>query len=474
MTLSFYNTLTRRKAEFEPIDPKNVRMYVCGPTVYDFAHIGNARPVIVFDVLFRLLRHVYGPDHVTYVRNITDVDDKINARAAQDYPDLPLNEAIAKVTAKTEQQFHADIAALGVLEPTVEPRATAHIEEMKALCAALVERGHAYVAEGHVLFHVASMPEYGQLSNRSTEEMEAGARVEIAPYKRDPMDFVLWKPSKAEEPGWPSPCGIEGQGRPGWHIECSAMAGKHLGERFDIHGGGIDLVFPHHENEIAQSRCAHGTSVMANVWMHNGFLQVEGEKMSKSLGNFITINQLLEETSFGGSSWHGRVIRFAMLSTHYRQPIDWTVERLIQARSALGEFLKIANGAEAGQAAPHDEIVAALSDDLNTPSAISILHGLAKSAKRNEAQASVFRASLQFLGLASESLTAEDINVGAGSASVDQNAVEGLIAARLAARKAKDFKESDRIRDELAAMGVKLKDGKDPATGEFTTTWELG
>ena len=473
VTLSFYNTLTRRKAAFEPIDPGNVRMYVCGPTVYDFAHIGNARPVIVFDVLFRLLRHVYGADHVTYVRNITDVDDKINARAGQDYPDLPLNEAIAKVTAKTEEQFHADIAALGVLEPTVEPRATAHIEEMKALCAKLVENGHAYVAEGHVLFHVASMADYGQLSNRSTEEMEAGARVEVAPYKRDPMDFVLWKPSKPGEPGWPSPCGIDVNGRPGWHIECSAMAGKHLGERFDIHGGGIDLVFPHHENEIAQSRCAHGTPVMANVWMHNGFLQVEGEKMSKSLGNFITINQLLEGDTFGGSHWHGRVIRLAMLSTHYRQPIDWTVERLIQARGALGEFLKIASTAQAGQA-PHDEIVSALSDDLNTPSVLSILHGLAKSAKRNEDQAAVFRASLEFLGLAGETITADDITAGAASADVDKEAVESLIAARLAARKAKDFKESDRIRDELSAMGVKLKDGKDPATGEVTTTWELG
>ena len=306
MALKLYNTLTRHKAEFVPIDPNNVRMYVCGPTVYDYAHIGNARPVIVFDVLFRLLRHIYGPDHVTYVRNITDVDDKINARAARDFPDLPLNEAIRKVTEATEKQFHEDIAALGVLPPTYEPRATEYIrrkeggEDMVSLIETLVKNGHAYVAEDHVLFDVASMPDYGRLSNRSLDEMEAGARVEVAPYKKGPMDFVLWKPSKPGEPAWPSPAGIKTPGRPGWHIECSAMAGALLGPVFDIHGGGIDLTFPHHENEIAQSRCAHNTPVMANVWMHNGFLQVEGEKMSKSLGNFVTIHELLDTDKFGG------------------------------------------------------------------------------------------------------------------------------------------------------------------------------
>ena len=278
-------------------------MYVCGPTVYDYAHIGNARPVIVFDVLFRLLRHFYGPEHVTYVRNITDVDDKINARAAEEYPDLPLNEAIRKVTTQTEKQFHDDIAALGVLPPTYEPRATEHIDGMKRLIEALVAKGHAYVAEDHVLFDVASMPDYGRLSNRSLAEMEAGARVEVAPYKKGPMDFVLWKPSKPGEPAWPSPCGIAAPGRPGWHIECSAMSEALLGPVFDIHGGGIDLVFPHHENEVAQSRCAHGTPVMARFWMHNGFLQVEGEKMSKSLGNFITIHELLAGRI--GRRWHG-------------------------------------------------------------------------------------------------------------------------------------------------------------------------
>ena len=319
MEMKLYDTLTREKRAFQPLDPARVRMYVCGPTVYDFAHIGNARPVIVFDVLFRLLRHLYGAEHVTYVRNITDVDDKINARAAEEYPKLPLNEAIRIVTEKTEKQFHEDVDALGCLRPTVEPRATEHIDEMKALIEKLVAAGHAYVAEDHVLFSVPSMPDYGKLSNRSLDEMEAGARVEVAPYKKDSKDFVLWKPSKPGEPAWPSPSGIATPGRPGWHIECSAMSWKHLGETFDIHGGGIDLVFPHHENEIAQSRCAFHTPVMANFWMHNGFLQVEGEKMSKSLGNFFTIRELLAD-------WPGEVLRFDMLRTHYRQPIDWTVK----------------------------------------------------------------------------------------------------------------------------------------------------
>ena len=309
MGLRLYNTLTRRKEDFVPTDPQNVRMYVCGPTVYDFAHIGNARPLIVFDVLYRLLRHLYGPDHVTYVRNITDVDDKINARAAEEFPDLPLNEAIRKLTTRTEAQFHADVDALGCLRPTVEPRATEFIsrpdqpEDMIRLIRKLIEKGHAYAAEGHVLFDVPSMPDYGKLSNRSLDDMIAGARVEVAPYKKDPMDFVLWKPSKHGEPAWDSPWG---KGRPGWHIECSAMAGALLGDTFDIHGGGIDLVFPHHENEIAQSRCAHGTPVMANYWLHNGFLQVEGEKMAKSAGNFVTIRELLHD-------WPGEVARFAML-----------------------------------------------------------------------------------------------------------------------------------------------------------------
>ena len=471
MSLTLYNTMTRRKEAFEPIDPANVRMYVCGPTVYDYAHIGNARPVIVFDLLFRLLRLTYGADHVTYVRNITDVDDKINARAARDFPDLALNDAIRRVTTATEKQFHDDIGALGVLPPTVEPRATEHIDGMKALCEALVQRGHAYVADGHVLFDVSSMPDYGKLSNCSLEEMEAGARVEVAPYKKGPMDFVLWKPSKAGEPSWPSPCGIAEGGRPGWHIECSAMSEKHLGPVFDIHGGGIDLVFPHHENEIAQSRCAHGTPVMAKVWMHNGFLQVEGEKMSKSLGNFITINELLATKTFGANQWHGRVVRLAMLGTHYRQPIDWTAERLLQSRATLLEFADLLAGVEAADA-PNADVVAALSDDLNTPSALSIIYGLAKSAKRNPESARELKATLDFMGLYGGE-SRDDLNVGVAAVSVDAEKVDELVAARLAARKAKDFKESDRIRDELASMGVALKDAKDPKTGEIVTTWEV-
>ncbi|OYW54974.1 MAG: cysteine--tRNA ligase [Hyphomicrobium sp. 32-62-53] len=470
MSLRLYNTLTRQKETFEPIDPLSVRMYVCGPTVYDFAHIGNARPVIVFDVLFRLLREIYGAQHVTYVRNITDVDDKINARAAERYPDLAPEIGIRRLTEDTAAQFHKDIAALGVLEPTVEPRATEHIVEMVALCNELVAKGHAYVAADHVLFDVSSMADYGRLSNRSLEEMEAGARVEVAPYKKGPMDFVLWKPSKPGEPAWTSPAGITTSGRPGWHIECSAMAGKHLGDVFDIHGGGIDLAFPHHENEIAQSRCAHGTDVMARVWMHNGFLQVEGEKMSKSLGNFITINELLETGKFGGCQWHGRVVRFAMLGTHYRQPIDWTVDRLVQARATLFD-LSFLHGVPVADG-PHPDVVAALSDDLNTPSAISIIHGLAKSAHRNAETAAVLKATLQFMGLYGDE-TQVELNPGHEARTVDTAKVEPLIAARLEARRRKDFKESDRIRDELAAMGVTLKDTKNKDTGEIETTWEI-
>ena len=328
MELRLYDTLTREKRTFTPIDSARVRMYVCGPTVYDFAHIGNARPVIVFDVLFRLLRHVYGEKHVTYVRNITDVDDKINARSAE------LGISIRKLTEETYRNFKEDVAALGCLSPTVEPRATEHVEEMKALIERLVKSGHAYVAEDHVLFDVASMKDYGKLSNRSLDEMIAGARVEVAPFKKDPMDFVLWKPSGPGEPAWSSPSGIKKPGRPGWHIECSAMSWKHLGETFDIHGGGIDLVFPHHENEIAQSRCAFQTPVMANFWMHNGFLQVEGEKMSKSLGNFVTINDLLKD-------WPGEVVRFTMLQTHYRQPMNWTLSGLRESQKSLDHWYKL-------------------------------------------------------------------------------------------------------------------------------------
>ena len=470
-TLTLYNTLTRRKEPLVPIDPARVRLYVCGPTVYDLAHIGNARPIIVFDLLFRMLRHVYGADHVVYARNITDVDDKINARAIERFPELPPLQAIRKLTEETSVQFHKDIAALGVLPPTIEPRATDHIEEMRKLCDMLIANGHAYVAEGHVLFDVASMPEYGKFANRSLEEMEAGARVEVAPYKKSPMDFVLWKPSKLEEPSWPSPGGIAQPGRPGWHLECSAMAWKHLGEVFDIHGGGIDLVFPHHQNEIAQSCCAHSRPVMANVWMHNGFLQVEGEKMSKSLGNFVTINELLATKVFGGQQWHGRVLRLAMLGTHYRQPIDWTVDRLTQARETLFDLAELLHGVPPAEE-PLDDVVAALADDLNTPSALSILHGHAKSARRNPDRAAALKATVQLMGVYDDE-TVADLNVGVAPTAIDEAQVEALIAARGAARQAKDFKEADRLRTELDAMGVLLKDAKDKATGRIVTTWEL-
>ena len=474
MSLTLYNTLTRRKEPFRPLDPGNVRMYVCGPTVYDYAHIGNARPVIVFDVLFRLLRHVYGPEHITYVRNITDVDDKINARAAEE------GVSIGELTARTTRQFHEDIAALGVLPPTVEPRATEHIAEMKALCEELVARGHAYVAADHVLFDVASMPDYGRLSNRSLEEMEAGARVEVAPYKKGPMDFVLWKPSKAGEPSWPSPCGIAAPGRPGWHVECSAMADRWLWQeararlgpgglahphQFDIHGGGIDLVFPHHENEVAQSRCAFAAERMAQVWMHNGFLQVEGEKMSKSLGNFVTIHDLLQE-------WPGEAIRLAMLATHYRQPTNWTEKGLAEARRTLDHWQELTADAPDGSPLCAD-VLEALEDDLNTPKAFAALHELrSEAAKGAKPAAACLKASARLMGLLQTSPEAWHAWRPA-SLQIDDARVGELVAARLAARKAKNFAEGDRIRDELAAMGIALKDGKDPATGEPVTTWEV-
>ena len=458
MELRLYDTLTREKRVFTPLDPSNVRMYVCGPTVYDFAHIGNARPVIVFDVLFLLLRHCYGAEHVTYVRNITDVDDKINARAAEEYPGLPLNEAIRKVTETTDRQFHEDVAALGCLAPTFEPRATEHIAEMRALIERLVKSGNAYVEQDHVLFSVASMPDYGKLARRSLDEMIAGARVEVAPYKRAPMDFVLWKPSKPGEPAWPSPAGIKTPGRPGWHIECSAMSWKHLGETFDIHGGGIDLVFPHHENEIAQSRCAFHTPVMANYWMHNGFLQVEGEKMAKSLGNFVTIRDLLKD-------WPGEVVRLSMLLTHYRQPQNWTATALRESQRTLDHWYELTADAAVGMMC--SDVIGALADDLNTPKAIASLHELrAEAAKGQKAASASLKASAQFVGLLQQP-AAQWASFRPASIALDENKVTTLIAARNAARQARNFKESDRLRDELAKMGVVVKDSKDG------TTWEI-
>ena len=490
MDLKLYDTLSREKRVFKPIDPANVRMYVCGPTVYDFAHIGNARPVIVFDVLFRLLRHLYGDKHVTYVRNITDVDDKINARAAEEYPGLPLNDAIRQVTEKTDKQFHDDIAALGCLPPTVEPRATEHIAEMRTLIERLVASGNAYVAEDNVLFSVPSMKDYGQLSKRPLDEMIAGARIEVAPYKKDPRDFVLWKPSKPDEPAWPSPAGVKTPGRPGWHIECSAMAWKYLGEMFDIHGGGVDLVFPHHEDEIAQSRCAFHTPVMANYWMHNGFLQVEGEKMSKSLGNFVTIHELLATGKFGGKKWSGETLRLAMLRTHYRQPIDWTIKALEEAEATLVRFSNVAEIAEQIDSrrelftdpplpnrGPSEGLVNALIDDLNTPAMIAHLYQLFQQSNREAASPVTISAKtdaavqlwqdMYFLGIDLRAFRRRHESLKFSDA-MTYARVSSLVDARNAARKAKDWKESDRIRDELTAMGVVLKDSKDGIT-----TWEM-
>jgi len=452
MELKLYDTLTRDKRVFTPLDPSRVRMYVCGPTVYDFAHIGNARPVIVFDVLFRLLRHIYGPDHVTYVRNVTDVDDKINARATE------RGVSIGELTEETYKIFHDDVQALGCFEPTHEPRATAYIEPMKELIERLVKSGHAYVAEDNVLFHVPSMKDYGSLSRRPLDEMIAGARVEVAPYKKDPQDFVLWKPSKPGEPAWPAPAGVKMPGRPGWHIECSAMSWKHLGETFDIHGGGIDLVFPHHENEIAQSRCAFHTPTMANFWVHNGFLQVEGEKMSKSLGNFVTIHELLKD-------WAGEVVRFTMLQTQYRQPINWTVAGLREAQKNLDHWYDLTADAEPGYLCA--DALGALLDDLNTPKAFAALHDLrGETAKGVKPAAASLKASAQLIGLLQLPAT-KWAAFRPASLSIDENKVVSLVEARTAARAEKNFRESDRIRDELAAMGVVLKDSKDG------TTWEI-
>jgi len=551
MELTLYDTFTREKRPFTPLDSAGVRMYVCGPTVYDFAHIGNARPVIVFDVLFRLLQYLAkqgvwdggkGETTVTYVRNITDVDDKINARAAEEYPDLPLNEAIRRVTETTDKQFHEDVSALGCLPPTEEPRATEHIAEMKELIERLVASEHAYVAEQHVLFRVSSMADYGKLSKRSLDEMIAGARVEVAPYKRDPMDFVLWKPSKAGEPAWPSPRGIAAPGRPGWHIECSAMAWKYLGETFDIHGGGIDLVFPHHENEIAQTRCVFHTPLMANFWMHNGFLQVEGRKMAKSEGNFITIRELRAD-------WPGEVLLLNMLRTHYRQPIDWTIASLEEALTTWTDWKKIISQVDVQkiEIQPDEQFVGALLDDLNTPAAISYLHEVAKVAHNSLEASAVLYRDLVFSGLIPDQLAVAEegklkvkkevqlpddadadtiarykpqietvlskwfadlpssvnststlstatrlLSLDPGQirvwklwtkhnpyylSSSDRAHVEQVIGieplnerieARLAARNAKDFVQSDTIRDELKAKDIELEDHKDG-----TTTWKV-
>ncbi len=473
MSLRLYNTLTRSKQVFTPLDAQNVRMYVCGPTVYDYAHIGNARPVIVFDILFRLLRHIYGENHVTYVRNITDIDDKINARA------LAENISIRDLTEKTATIFQEDVAALGTLPPTHSPRATDFVEQMISMISSLIAQGHAYAAEGHVLFDVGSKADYGKLARRSLDDMIAGARVDVAPYKKGAMDFVLWKPSDATTPGWESPWG---RGRPGWHIECSAMAGAYLGKTFDIHGGGIDLVFPHHENEIAQSECSHPGHPLAKVWMHNGFLNVEGEKMSKSLGNFVTIHELLAE-------WPGDVLRLNMLRTNYRQPIDWTKKSLVEAQRTLERWrnkLKRRPSYDGRDSDPDDAFVAELCEDLNTHGAITRIHKLinmgqwANPDDPSDEQAGSFSFDVEGEGFTDEETILKNkakvvsclkligIDILSNPESlIDDAFINELIRERAAARKSKNFAESDRIRDDLLAQGIVLKDG--PAG----TTWEL-
>lgn len=463
MPLRLYNTLSRIKEDFAPFDPRNVRMYVCGPTVYDFAHIGNARPVIVFDVLFRLLRHLYGEDHVTYVRNITDIDDKINARALErrDGREVPILDVVRTLTAETSRAFAEDVSALGCLPPTYTPRATEHIADMIAMIETLIAAGHAYEAQGHVLFDVSSKADYGKLARRSPDEMMAGARVEVAPYKRGTMDFVLWKPSDADTPGWESPWG---RGRPGWHIECSAMSAAYLGETFDIHGGGIDLVFPHHENEIAQSEAAHHGHPLARIWMHNGFLNVEGEKMSKSLGNFVTIRELLAD-------WPGEVLRFNMLRSHYRQPIDWTLNSMIDSDNELNRWYPVAKMGAANQTLVSTPFIDALFDDLNTPEAVTVMRELFSKAHAGDPRsASELASAGSLLGLFSASLQTfvrERSEKLKRKLDLGDERIAQLIDARNTARKAKNFKEADRIRDELGAKGIVLKDSPSG------TSWEI-
>ena len=431
--IKLWNTRTRREEVLQPLQPGLVRMYVCGPTVYDRAHIGNARPVVVFDTLFRLLRHVYGVDGVTYVRNFTDVDDKINARASA------TGRPIRDITDETIGWYHADMDALGAMRPTHEPRATDYINPMISMIESLIARGHAYAAEGHVLFDVRSFPGYGGLSGRSVDDMIAGARVEVAPYKRDPMDFVLWKPSSDDLPGWPSPWG---HGRPGWHIECSAMSRELLGETFDIHGGGIDLQFPHHENEIAQSCCANPSGQFANIWLHNEMLQVEGKKMSKSLGNFFTVRDLLDQ------GYPGEVIRFVYLQTHYAKPMDWTAEKAAQAEATLRKWRSLTKGAVPG--AVSEGVLAALSQDINTAGALAELHRLASAG-----EVAGLLASAQLLGLLLPELA------GWERATVDLSPyADALFAVRAKAMESKDFSAVDALKVALTLAGAEVRMSK--------------
>jgi len=456
MNLHLHNTYTRTKELFEPINPASVRMYVCGPTVYDDIHIGNARPLVVFDVLARLLRHRYGKDAVTYARNITDVDDKIIDRALEN------GEGIDVLTARTAANFHVAAAEIGCLPPDVEPRATDHIPQMIAMIEDLIAKGNAYAAEGHVLFNVPSMPDYGKLSGRNRDEMIAGARVEVAPYKQDPSDFVLWKPSTDDQPGWDSPWG---KGRPGWHLECSAMSKEHLGASFDIHGGGVDLVFPHHENEIAQSRCAHPDESFARYWVHNGYLMSEGEKMSKSLGNFYTVSDLLKE-------FPGEALRLALLKTHYRQPLDFTKDGVREARQELNRFYRALaldpDGAGDVGAIP-TVVLDGLSDDLNTPLALTGVHAAADAvfAAEKEGDAAGLMVAIASLRAAGSLLGLLEHDPHVWFQGDGDEAIDALIEERNAARADKDFARADEIRDELDAQGIVLEDG---AGG---TTWRL-
>ena len=441
--IALWNTKTRKKEAFVPLDSANVRMYACGPTVYDRAHIGNARPAVVFDLLFRLLRRVYGPDCVAYVRNITDIDDKINARAAElaaGGDGRPAVELIREITDRTIAWYHEDLKALRVLEPTHEPRATEYVPQMISLIGTLLEKGHAYESHGHVLFSVASYSGYGSLARRSIDEMKAGARVEVAPYKKQALDFVLWKPSGPDQPGWSSPWG---RGRPGWHIECSAMSLELLGKTFDIHAGGIDLAFPHHENEAAQSMCAHPREEFARVWLHIGFLQVDGMKMAKSLGNFFTVKDLLDQ----GLS--GEVLRFVLLSTQYRQPLDWTSRKVAEAESVLRRWRSQVEDAQPGEG--DAEFLDALADDLNTPRAIARMHEL--SAK---GEIAALKAATELLGVAPVERREADPAV-----------IAELLRARQAARKSKAYEMSDFMRELMSEAGVKVRDAKPGCSAGF-------
>ena len=455
--LHIHNTLSRLKEKFEPIDADNVRMYVCGPTVYDLAHLGNARPVVVFDTLYRLLKRHY--KRVTYVRNITDVDDKIMARAKES------GETIDVITTRTTKAFHDDMGALNALPPDIEPRCTQHIPQMLTMIASLIKKGHAYVAEGHVMFNVPSMKDYGELSRRSRDELVAGARVEISPYKKDAADFVLWKPSTPEQVGWDSPWG---RGRPGWHIECSAMAAEHLGKTFDIHGGGLDLIFPHHENEIAQSRCAHDGEPLAKYWMHNGFLTINNDKMSKSLKNFYTVRELLDVAP-------GEALRLALMTGHYRSPLDFSLEALQAAKAKLDRWygaLRAAGGAQGAASEIPAALEAALLDDLNTPQAIVYIDELVTALNKGDTDTGALKGQIVAAGGAL-GLLQQDVDAwfkwrAAGQTGPSDGEIEAMIAARLEARKNKDYAESDRIRDALTAQGVILEDKAG------STSWRRG